>query len=187
MLIPQNHIMNHTYIFNNQLITQLHLPTSWERNWKPHELQKNLLPSVFKSFTFSIPIPIFLTDRSQGFLYPLHFYVSFYGSCYFCDVEDEYLKHRKERIHHTSQERKWSLRRLWFSLSSQPAVQEALLSCHWDQCTTCHSQHQALRSAPSLSNWLRWVGNTKSRALKASNSIEAESLCNTGSTQSEVR
>lgn len=73
MLIPQNHIMNHTYIFNNQLITQLHLPTSWERNWKPHELQKNLLPSVFKSFTFSIPIPIFLTDPlldARGIFHP---------------------------------------------------------------------------------------------------------------------
>ena len=35
--------------------------------------------------------------------------------------------------------------------------------------------------------WLRWVGNTKSRALKISCCIEAESLCNTGSTQFKVR
>lgn len=34
---------------------------------------------------------------------------------------------------------------------------------------------------------LRWVGNTKSRALKTSCSTEAESLYNTGSTQFKVR
>lgn len=33
----------------------------------------------------------------------------------------------------------------------------------------------------------RWLGNTKSRALKISCCIEAESLCNTGSTQFKVR
>lgn len=44
--------------------------------------------------------------ESQGFLRPLHFCGSFYDSCYFCDVEDEYLKHRKDHIDHTFQERK---------------------------------------------------------------------------------
>lgn len=46
---------------------------------------------------------------------------------------------------------------------------------------------QALRPAPSLINLPTWVGNIKSRDLKMSNSIEGESLCNTGSTQFKVR